>query len=664
MHKVLKLVVFLLIYSTPLFLEAQNKYAVLLAVNDYYIAPGEKSSHSLKGCVNDAESIKSLLVDRFGFSPSNIYSLYNASATKRNFIDLMLDVLRKCKPGDAVVFFYSGHGVWMTNHTLDQNPVKRGMSQAIVMSDLYSPGWDCLVRDETLKEIFNQYVSKKTIVTAIFDCCFSGNVMMKPKNKYWTSSAFQKPPDKKDMDINSIPYNPEIKKPVGCRTDPSGQLLDTTDTDHDGFPDCADWEINSPPKSIVDSIGVTVDFDLEDFVEQADNYYDPKKFAIDSVEEMKSFNLTDALKVSNKSSVSPINRDHSLFLSLSGTLDNEKGVEITDVSGMRHGAFTAAIIQLYRNNPPTLPVHELINQVPVIMQQQFYRQSPMFHYDPDRMRGNLIGVSPSGFSDRLKAVCLSKEKGIITIDKGLLAGVTKGNIFSAVGPAGKQKIEIVNVFDDSATAIDKTNGQIKPGQILEMSDAHTVSPPLTRIFFPDATFTPASFESFFKNKIRPLMKRTDYGDYNFSDDELSNTIMIWKDGSKFQQTDNLNYRNNPEKLLYVLLPTPSFFADRIKAFLLKDQNIEIVNDPAKAEYGVYLNYAKPRGDTAGGFVFYIHPIVTGKTEFLVDLFSIDHATIPDLGLKNVPLITDNLMIHLKRIIRSRTSTWMNTYPRK
>src|SRR4051812_39425267 len=121
MHKVVKLLLFILIYSSPRFTNAQNKYAVLLAVNDYYDAPGVKNSHSLAGCINDAEGIKGLLVNRFGFDPDNVHSLYNAAATKKNFIDLMSRVLRVCKPGDEVVFFYSGHGVWMTNHMLDQD---------------------------------------------------------------------------------------------------------------------------------------------------------------------------------------------------------------------------------------------------------------------------------------------------------------------------------------------------------------------------------------------------------------------------------------------------------------------------------------------------------------------------------------------------------------
>ena len=72
---------------------AQNKYAVLLAVDEYYEAPGVKSSSSLSGCINDANSVKGLLLNRFGFDEKNIYSLYNASATKKNFFDNLISQL-------------------------------------------------------------------------------------------------------------------------------------------------------------------------------------------------------------------------------------------------------------------------------------------------------------------------------------------------------------------------------------------------------------------------------------------------------------------------------------------------------------------------------------------------------------------------------------------
>src|SRR5678816_1975580 len=125
MRKVLKLIFFFSFYSAPLFINAQQKFAVLVGVNEYYQAPGVKHPHSLNGCVNDAKAIMGLLENRFGFNPRDIYTLYNAAATKKNVIDQLRVVFHKCQPGDAVVFYFSGHGVWMTNHDLDEDSVKR-----------------------------------------------------------------------------------------------------------------------------------------------------------------------------------------------------------------------------------------------------------------------------------------------------------------------------------------------------------------------------------------------------------------------------------------------------------------------------------------------------------------------------------------------------------
>ena len=668
MHKVLKLILSIFFYSATISVYAQTKHAVLVAVNDYYTQPGVKSRSCLRGCVNDADAMKELLTNRFAFQADKIRTLYNAEATKKNFIKLMYSVLRDCKPGDAVLFFYSGHGVWMTNNTLAQDAVKRGMSQAIVMSDLYSPGWDCLIRDETLKDIFNQFVDKKIILTTVFDCCYSANLMMTIKHQYWTASLdHRKGVVQKDMDIDDIPYIPGIKQPPGCKADSSGHLIDTLDSDMDAVPDCMDWEIHSPANNPVDSLGVVTDLFAGDFLLQPDNYYHPEKFASDSAEEYepdttKSYNLKDALTVSNISSIRPSERKNSAFLSMAGTADNQKGLEINDVSGIKHGAFTAALLHVYKNNPADLPVAALMKKVTTVMSEQTFRQTPSFHFDPTRLKGNLIGTGPSGFSKKLKAICIANKDGVITINKGYLAGVAKGNIFSDV--SRKQKIQILDVFAGYATAINKTNAQIKTGQSFELMDDYSVSSPLIKIYIPAAQFTPASFDLFFKNKIVPQVNNKSYRDYNLSETEYGNTVIMWSDADKFKKT--FNPYGDPEKsYLYVLLPVPSYIADPLRNAFAKDQNIEIVTDPAKAQYGIYLNYAKKSAEAKSGFVLYIHPIISGKVNEPADIFSEEHVSVPLLSVTSAQLISKELYKQARQIARYKNnSVWMNTYPKR
>jgi hypothetical protein len=117
---------------------AQNKYALLIGINNYYEVKGVVSEVSLHGSVNDANSIKSLLINKFGFKKSNVDTLYDGNASRDNIIAALKKKLRQCKPGDVMVFYYSGHGVWMKNTDEEKDPIKKGMNQAMLTSDLYN----------------------------------------------------------------------------------------------------------------------------------------------------------------------------------------------------------------------------------------------------------------------------------------------------------------------------------------------------------------------------------------------------------------------------------------------------------------------------------------------------------------------------------------------
>lgn len=673
MRKVLKLIFFFSFYSAPVFINAQQKYAVLVGINDYYEAPGVRHPHSLNGCVNDAKAIKGLLENRFGFNARDIYTLYNAAATKKNVIDQLRVVFHKCQPGDAVVFYFSGHGVWMTNHDLAADSVKRGMSQAIVMSDLYSPGWDCLMRDETLKDIFNQFIDKKIIFTSIFDCCYSGNLAMLNHPTYW-DGWFTSRPAQKDFFIEYIPYTTKTEKPSGCPAVDSLSLTVLPDMDHDGVPDCRDWEINTAEVSMpVDSSGVGIYEPIpDDFVMQKDNYYDHSRFARDPGDDdtaTRSFNLKDALTATNKSSVRPSDRKRSSFLSLSASADNRKALEITGITGNKHGAFTEALLAIYSKASPAITVAELTKRINTLMRQQSYLQAPAYHYDSSRLKGNLIGVPASGFLNRGRAKCTAVKNGVIILDKGFNDGIAKGNILSDLSLAGKQSIQVLEVYGDSATAMDKSRGQVKPGHIFEMMDGYTISGPLLKVFIPSAPFTPAAFESFFNQEVIPQAALKNYMDYNFEEEDEIGRIIAWEDAKKFTHY-NAQLFGRPETkkdLFCVLLPVPSYIATAAMNIIKRDQNIEIVTDPSKADLVLYLNYAKKRPGVKSGFVFYFHPLVEGAfAREGADVFSKKHIQVPALNIsgKELQSLAQQLAGIAHAMIRLRTTTWINGYEKR
>ena len=71
------------IFSQSLFSQSMtydNRWAVVVGINDYK----NDNIPDLNYAVSDAEDIKSMLVDFYGFDPQNITTLLNEEATERN----------------------------------------------------------------------------------------------------------------------------------------------------------------------------------------------------------------------------------------------------------------------------------------------------------------------------------------------------------------------------------------------------------------------------------------------------------------------------------------------------------------------------------------------------------------------------------------------------
>jgi hypothetical protein len=88
--------------STP------RKLALLVGINNY---PDKPPITPLRGCVNDVALQRHLLIHRFGFNPKDIYTLTDAQATRQGILEAFEEhLIKQAKPGDVVVYHYSGHG--------------------------------------------------------------------------------------------------------------------------------------------------------------------------------------------------------------------------------------------------------------------------------------------------------------------------------------------------------------------------------------------------------------------------------------------------------------------------------------------------------------------------------------------------------------------------
>jgi hypothetical protein len=637
MKKMQKLLIALALCLTSFISVAQQKYAVLVGINNYYDAPGVLHGTVLQGCVNDAVGVKDMLIGRFGFNEANINLLTDSQATKETVIDGLTDILRKCKAGDAVVFYFSGHGVWMTNTALQSinDSIKRGMDQAMVMSNLYADGLGCLLTDAVVKTICDKFVEKKIMLTAIFDCCFSANLAMdiEPALHNAYISPQQQDETEKSIDWN-IPYDLPIDWP--------------------GYKERLTNEIFNPN-------GL-------DSVLQHDSLINADNSTFDTT---KSFNLKDALTINDSEKIGrPSELPYSTFLSLAATDDVEKGAEIADESGNYHGAFTKALLEVIKNNPASMPFPEVFSLISAEIKKQFYRQTPAYHAAPVRMKGNLLGIDSVGFKQTLMAKCVANANNHITISAGTDDGLAVDNVLTCTSIPGGVSIKVVMVGKDtSVAAVIKGNGAlIKAGDIFKLSDPYTVSPPLVKVYIGGTNLTSAAFNNLFTKKVAPLVKLSNYWDYknyNVVTDALT-TISYNDPLTKPDIAARALIKKQLTNPFLVFLPIPDYITMPLKKLLRKDQNIQLVNSDSAADFTLYLNYVKGGKDSAEGFVFTYDNIkkFSGDVQEPIISFYSPHINIAKLSISGNELnkLIAGLHSMALEMTRVKSSRWLNYYP--
>lgn len=138
--------------------------ALLCGVNLYEIAGAD-----LRGCVNDVENMKGVLVDRYDFAEEDISVLTDYDATKASIQEGLHELTSGIEAGDVLYFHFSGHGSNVPDQDGDEAD---GRDEIFCPTDL---DWRDPLRDDWMRVLLDE-VPEGVNLTFVSDCCHSGTI--------------------------------------------------------------------------------------------------------------------------------------------------------------------------------------------------------------------------------------------------------------------------------------------------------------------------------------------------------------------------------------------------------------------------------------------------------------------------------------------------------
>ncbi|CAL1132462.1 unnamed protein product [Cladocopium goreaui] len=135
-----------------------------------------KTRSELRGCINDVNNTQKVLVEQYGFNVDDILMINEDQAkenwpTKQRILEGMDWLYKGAKPGDLLVFHYSGHGS-------QYNGDKKTMpSDVICPLDCIDGPWpSTVITDSEIHQKLYDPLPKGCKAVCLFDCCHSATV--------------------------------------------------------------------------------------------------------------------------------------------------------------------------------------------------------------------------------------------------------------------------------------------------------------------------------------------------------------------------------------------------------------------------------------------------------------------------------------------------------
>jgi len=195
-----------------------EKHALLIGIDHY---SNFEERYQLRGCVNDAKLMKSVLVDHFNFRESQIIELHNAAASQRGILDAMENLIEQIGQDDIVVFHFSGHGSQRKSADNDEGT---GMNSTITSADsgYMDPFPNLDIIDNVINDWLARLARKTRYISLTFDCCHSGTIT----RDALSARARGLPSDSRSLSAMGVDKNqlPPAPRKTGEAAEPSGWL--------------------------------------------------------------------------------------------------------------------------------------------------------------------------------------------------------------------------------------------------------------------------------------------------------------------------------------------------------------------------------------------------------------------------------------------------------
>ncbi|MBL0233838.1 MAG: hypothetical protein IPQ08_09250 [Chitinophagaceae bacterium] len=168
--------------------------------------------------------------------------------------------------------------------------------------------------------------------------------------------------------------------------------------------------------------------------------------------------------------------------------------------------------------------------------------------------------------------------------------------------------------------------------------------------------TPVEFDKLIKTVVAPMSKNKYYMEHSNATGFVG-PMTVFRDPKTYTKTlpagpsDNFTY----------LLPIPAVMASSFRSVLMKDQNVQIVNEPGSADMVPIMTYSDKEGfimsfNTPSILISdqqytYFQPMSSGVSGRTLTKATLDEFTKNIAGL-------------VGQYLRKKTTAWLNTWPRR